>query len=288
MNENNKRIQKDLLENLKLNILTSSYTHCWDNWKEIDYVPDYNKFYFIVEGEGWLKINGSEYYPKPGQLFLMPAGVLQSYSSISSNTFKKYWCHFAAAISDIYLFDIIKTPCFIDVPDFEKVKNLFEELIKEHDNTRLHARFKEKALLLELISYFIENTNVDSLIFSDFSIMNNLNDVLKYIQEHSTENITVEQLAKRLHFHPNYFTKVFKKYMGMPPAQYVNKVRLEKAKYLLKTTGLQVNEIAEKTGFSDIYYFSKSFKHYTGFSPSDFRSIITTPKTGVNSRNSNS
>lgn len=273
MDENHYRFQKDFFANLQLNIITSAFTHCWNTWRETDYVPDYNKFYFIIDGEGWLKIGDTEYYPRPGQLFLMPAGVRQSYSTINSNTFLKYWCHFTAKIGDVNLFDIIKTPYYLDVPDVSKVKGLFAELIKEQDNHRLYARLREKALLNELISYFIENTNVDSLRFSSLSIMEKLNGILKYIEEHIDENISVEQLAGRLHFHPNYFTRVFKKYMGMPPIQYISKARLEKAKYLLRTTGLQISEIAEKTAFCDIYYFSKAFKNYTGFTPTDYRGI---------------
>jgi len=245
----------------------------WNDWSEFSYTPEYNKFYFICEGEGLIKIGDEEFYPQKGQLILMPAGVLQSYSTINKNTFKKYWCHFTAKIGDINIFDFMEVPYIIKVDDIDKLKNLFEELIALQENQTLFTLLKEKAILIEILAYYLEKAKVENFRFSKFSSIEKLNNVLKYIQDHISENITVEALANFVHFHPNYFTHIFKKYMGIPPIQYIIKIRFERAKYLLKTTELQINEIAIKTGFCDVFYFSKSFKNYSGYSPSDFRNI---------------
>jgi AraC family transcriptional regulator, arabinose operon regulatory protein len=105
MNDEKKLLIKDYLSNMKVGVSDIGYMKVTPEWRDIDYVPNYNKFYFICEGEGYLKINGVEYFPKPGQLFLMPSGVMQSYSIINENTFLKYWCHFTANIGDMNLFD---------------------------------------------------------------------------------------------------------------------------------------------------------------------------------------
>ena len=273
MESNNIQFQRDFLMNLQLSISIAAFTHCKENWRDTNFTPDYNKFYFICEGEGVIKIAEKEVFPKKGQMVFMPAGLLQSYSTINNNTFKKYWCHFNAKIGDINLFDFMDLPYIIEVEDNEKIEKLFKELIVTQENPKLYSLLKEKAILTELISYYIEKAKVDSFKSSKFSSIEKLNKVLKYIQEHISENITVETLANFVHFHPNYFTNIFKKYMGMPPIQYINKIRFERAKYLLKTTDLHINEIASRTGFCDIYYFSKFFKNYSGYSPSDFRNI---------------
>jgi mannose-6-phosphate isomerase-like protein (cupin superfamily) len=49
------------------------------SWRDIDHVPAYSKFYYILEGEGWLQVGGREFCPRPGQMALMPEGKLQSY-----------------------------------------------------------------------------------------------------------------------------------------------------------------------------------------------------------------
>ena len=81
------------------------------------------------------------------------------------------------------------------------------------------------------------------------------------------------ELAAVVHFHPNYFISFFKKYFGTSPLKYVNEARLNQAKRLLKSTDESVAQIAEETGFRDLYHFSKRFKASTGYSPSDFRKL---------------
>lgn len=269
----NKGFHEDFFTNMQIDIILSAHTHCGESWRDIDYLPEYNKFYLIEDGEGWLKIGDIEYYPKAGQMVLMPAGVQQSYSSISSNTFRKYWCHFTLQIGDVNLFDIIDIPYIVDVENFGKLKKLFKQLVHEQNSDTLYARLREKALLIEIVANYLEIANIHELRFFGASSLEKFKTILSYIRVHINEEISVEELAGRLHYNPNYFTRLFKKYTGMPPTQYIRKIRLDKAKVLLKTTDLQVSEIAIETGFCDIYYFSKSFKSYTGFSPTDYRMI---------------
>src|SRR5690242_5784985 len=98
MNDNEKHLIKSYLSNVQVNVTLAGYSNVGPEWRDIDYTPDYNKFYFICEGEGCLKIGDKEYLPKPGQMFLMPQGIQQSYFTINENSFTKYWCHFTAKI----------------------------------------------------------------------------------------------------------------------------------------------------------------------------------------------
>ena len=272
MPEMNNQFLKSNLDRLQVGIIHAAYTKCWSGWRELDFVPDYSKLYFICDGEGWMKIGNKEYYPAPGQLVLAPAGVMQSYSAINDNTYSKYWCHFTARIGDINLFDLVDVPRIINVDEKERITHLFEKMVLNHDKNSFSTLFEEKAALLDILSYYFENSA------SEMTLMNSahtsrMNDIIKYIQENLNFTITVEDLADTFHLHPNYFIKYFKKYTGASPIQYINKARIEKAKLLLKSTGLSITEISDKTGFGDIYHFSKSFKSYTGYSPSDFRKI---------------
>ena len=262
---------KNYLSNMQVNTTLAGYTHCWNEWRDLDYVPDYNKLYFIYSGEGWLKIDGRDYYPKPGQLFLMPKGIIQSYGTISENTFVKHWCHFTACVGDLNLFDIIHTPYFIDVENIPYLSGLFEQLEKNYTDNGLTAMLKAKSALYGIISYFIEHSSVEKIKTFDLPQTEKLNTILTYIDNHLADEITVEVLARIAYLHPNYFIRFFKKYTGNSPIHYINSVRLEKAKSLLAGTSMAIKEIAIITGFNDLFYFSKSIKAYTGFSPSEFR-----------------
>lgn len=266
-------VLEDFIANLRISIITVAYTHCSESWRDMDYIPNYNKFYFIESGEGWLKIGNEEFYPKPGQLFLMPAGVLQSFSAINSNAFTKYWCHFMMKFGDINFFDVLGVPWFVNVDGTEKMTEMFRDLLAEHNKSTLSACLREKAALLDIVSYYLETAGINDLKLS-LTSLEKFNNVLSYVQEHIHEDISLQALAEKFYYNPSYFTRMFKKYTGLAPTQYINKARLDRAKLLLKTTDLQIREISQKTGFCDVFYFSKSFKNYTGFSPSDYRQLV--------------
>jgi AraC family transcriptional regulator of arabinose operon len=261
---------KNYLSHLKVNLVVAAYTHCPVYWRDIDYIPDYNKFYFICDGEGWLKIGEQEFYPKPGQLFFMPAGIKQSYSTISDDAFTKYWCHFTAKIGDVNIYNFIKFPFFIDVVNKKEITNLFLKLISYYDSKELTSPLYAQAILIELFARFIENVSIDNLCLYPSVSIKKVDYILRYVRNNIHENFTIEQLAKMANFHPNYFIRFFKKHTGSSPISYINKMKMEKAKSLLTAREMNITEIAYSIGFNDVYHFSKTFKRYTGFSPTEF------------------
>ncbi|CAM3661953.1 isopeptide-forming domain-containing fimbrial protein [Marinicrinis lubricantis] len=65
---------RSYLSRLGLDVMVTEYTKVPVTWKELDFIPDYNRLYFITEGEGYIKVGDTEYYPGPGSLVLMPTG----------------------------------------------------------------------------------------------------------------------------------------------------------------------------------------------------------------------
>lgn len=95
--------------------------------------------------------------------------------------------------------------------------------------------------------------------------------ILDYIQSHYAEDLSNHSLAEIFNYHPNYIGQLITKCTGVPLHQYLLKVRIRQALYLLQTTELPVAEIAQQVGFQNASYFSQYFKKCTGYSPSAFR-----------------
>ena len=77
---------------------------------------------------------------------------------------------------------------------------------------------------------------------------------------------------RALGYHPDYFRRSFKRHTALSPLQYLNGLRIERAKVLLRLeSSLSVGEIAVRCGFSDPLYFSTAFKRHTGLSPLAYR-----------------
>lgn len=267
-----KTLLKNCLSNIAVDILVADFIKCPKSWREIDYTPSYNKFYYIIEGEGWLQIGEEIFYPKPGQLFMMPAGIKQSYSFVNENVFTKYWCHFDAFIGEANLFDIIKIPYFINGSDSRYLKERFSALVEHYRREDLTASIRMKSVLLDILAYYIESMAEDDIYMVASTSVEKLSHVIEYIDSHLSDNLSVEDLANRVHFHPNYFSRLFHNQIGCSPIQYISKRRLDKAKALLSSTAMTVTEIAESTGFKDVFYFSKTFKSSTGLSPTEYKS----------------
>lgn len=263
---------EQFLEDCSVAVLQAQLTHCWPDWAETNYTPEYNKLHFIQSGEGEFSINGAVYHPQPGEFLLMPAGTLQSYRSVNENCYVKYWCHFTAVSGGIRLFDALKTPLCVRASHPERVKAFYEELIEGTEHPSAFSQLRVKAALLELLAEFLTDAG-ENVGFSETLPVNKLTRLTGYISSHLKEEITLEELAAVVHFHPNYFISFFKKYFGTSPLKYVNEARLNQAKRLLKSTDESVAQIAEETGFRDLYHFSKRFKASTGYSPSDFRKL---------------
>ncbi|MGG1573484.1 response regulator transcription factor [Fictibacillus sp. NRS-1165] len=94
---------------------------------------------------------------------------------------------------------------------------------------------------------------------------------LHYIQQNYTSDLTLQKIADYSFISKNYFSLLFKKYMDQNFIDYVISLRVKKAEDLLANTSLKVYEVAHKSGFNDVKYFSKLFKKLTGLSPVDFR-----------------
>jgi AraC family transcriptional regulator of arabinose operon len=91
----------------------------------------------------------------------------------------------------------------------------------------------------------------------------------------------VENLAKQVYLHPNYFIVFFKGILGYSPIQYVNQRRMETAKGLLLQPECNVSAVASQVGMQ-IYYFSRMFKAHTGLTPSHYRKQAATFLTSGN------
>ncbi|OMF29417.1 hypothetical protein BK133_17945 [Paenibacillus sp. FSL H8-0548] len=95
--------------------------------------------------------------------------------------------------------------------------------------------------------------------------------IKQYIDEHYSEEITLESMASMAFMNPYYFSSFFKKHTKQNFKQYVTEVRMKHATDMLSLTDLMVYEIAEKVGYNNARHFSDMFKKMYGKLPNDYR-----------------
>jgi len=93
-----------------------------------------------------------------------------------------------------------------------------------------------------------------------------------YIRTNYKNELTLEDIAKSLNFSPDYLSRIYKKSTGKSPLKYLIHLRINEAKRLLTTNlDLDIKTIGELVGYTDQYYFSRTFKQHTDHYPSEYR-----------------
>lgn len=149
---------------------------------------------------------------------------------------------------------------------------------------RLHYKEIEIEIELEVEDYnefeSIEDLiNSMEIILSEMMISfkqtadqsNLIDDTLKYIQHHYTQNITLSYLADYFYVSKEHLSRSFKKKVGQTISEYITLLKMEQAKHLLKHSNRTIKEISRNVGYQDEKYFSKVFKKHYKCSPKEYR-----------------
>ncbi|WP_102345351.1 helix-turn-helix transcriptional regulator [Bacillus sp. Marseille-P3661] len=105
----------------------------------------------------------------------------------------------------------------------------------------------------------------------------NLQKCIEYISNYFHEDLSIKKVANKVHLSHTYFSRLFKKELGVSFVEYVTNIRIKRAKWLLANTNDTIESIAAQVGFNTPNYFSSIFKKNEGMSPSEYREehIIT-------------
>lgn len=115
-----------------------------------------------------------------------------------------------------------------------------------------------------------------ALAFRDSQTQNQYKTIIhrakKYIEGHYPDpDLSLIEVAAQVNLSPSHFSLVFSRETGETFKEYLTKIRIDRAKELLRTTGLKSFEVAYQSGYNDPHYFSYIFRKNTGLSPQQFR-----------------
>ncbi|WP_170289770.1 helix-turn-helix domain-containing protein [Cytobacillus depressus] len=151
--------------------------------------------------------------------------------------------------------------------------------VKEVLTTQLH--YAKELLALENLDQICQwlHEVIDQLldlILSNHneSSIKSVQKALFYINNHFTEEISLESVANQVHLSTNYFSHIFKKTTGSSFIEYLTHLRMDKAQSLLMDLTCTIYQISCDVGYSNPRYFSRVFKSYFGVTPSEFRNSM--------------
>jgi len=263
-----------------------------EKWNYPNVISPYYRIYYIDGGEGFIATKQEKIKLEQGYFYIIPSYIL---CHLFCNTYlSQYFLHFFEESESISLFEhnrkVIKVAANeTDTVNFKRLlqinpgrginrsdnptvyeKNMYYKSYQELNKTVSDSvYFETQGIILQMISRFLnahpfKNKNPDP-------VPSKILETIRYIQVNLSEELTVNYLSDRANLHPDYFSRLFLKYTGQRPSTYLHEKRIERAQYLIATTTLSYSEIAEKTGFENLSYFSKMFKRVTGLTPGEYR-----------------
>ena len=227
-----------------------------------------------LSGQGTLEYNNSSYSVKPGTLFWIDCTKPQYYyTSKDADHWHILWVHFYGPTAHSYYESFMEQNAgspliFSDIP--AKFSDILEKLIRlygSHSNS-LQDDIYASSLLTQLMVDCIRCTQKRK---SDKSTRRDyFSSIQSYIDENFQEDLNLDRLAQSFSINKYYLQKQFKKKTGLSPNEYLTRVRLEKAKNLLRTTNETMTQIAQEVGYT-ASYFDNVFKKYESVTPHIYR-----------------
>ena len=151
--------------------------------------------------------------------------------------------------------------------DWEQLELIVENRKKEQGEKL--ANYKKKDEILELwIEYAAKCEDEIEKLFETDDVVEG---VCRYLEQHYSEEISIADLSEEFFLAPNYIAKRFKEKKKVTILQYLENIRIGKAREYLKMTEYSVSEIAALVGYNDANYFTRAFRKVCDMSPREFR-----------------
>ncbi|MDR2463310.1 MAG: AraC family transcriptional regulator [Verrucomicrobiales bacterium] len=228
-----------------------------------------HKFHILLlpfTGELRLTTPGKRGKIRAGESWLVPFGSLCRYE-VLRGTAGMTWFHFDA--NDKLPFTHGGAPLRLDWPReiIDRMRFYFETLIREehhHDGA-----LREK--LYELIALELRRLTFDQRDAASAGAVSRIRRVWEELDQNLRHDWDVNAMARKANFSPSRFHALSVEYFGMTPHEKITRLRMNRARALLRLTNHKVETIAREMGYSTPFAFSKAFKKTTGASPQDYR-----------------
>lgn len=232
-------------------------------------------FVYIVRGRGRLWLDGDVHFAD--RFYVLHGGKGACLEIEAETAIEYYLILYKAVLPQNCLYDF-KLLMQSDNP-FEKAYSYTPydglallEFIQMMHRDWIQANKLDMLQVRGVFYQFVHRLFRQMLQSSEAISQNNLAEqVLRFLSDRYQEPKSMESLSLELNYSPQYLTRKFKEQTGFSPIEYVIKLRIEKAQFLLLTTDATLQEIALNVGYSDLFYFNRIFKKYAGIAPGKFR-----------------
>lgn len=156
----------------------------------------------------------------------------------------------------------------------QAIQSLVQRLIFLFTENHPSKDFFVRNMIQELIIRLLQQANRENYLEIEkdkFKGIKRIEHVSKHIRTHLSSDLSIEKLSSLACMSSSHFYKAFKNETGLSPTQFINKVRVEKAMSLLRTSDMDLTEVYMACGFNNRSYFNRMFKRYYKRNPGEIK-----------------
>ena len=249
-------------------------TKCGSSWAYDGSKPicdSFNRIYWLESGEARIEHDGAMHILRRGNLHVIPANSTGRYRC--AETMLLHWCHFnAQLLGGLELYDCAGFGYDVTIAKakWKEMDAKWRRLERLWGHETPKARFESNGILFGLLAEMASTAEESGDWFAKGSY-SRFEKIFAVIEQRMEEKIKVGELASLAGLQENYFTNLFKASFGVAPMAYLKRRRIRRAQLLLKSSAMQLKEIAEKCGFGSEYHLSAAFKETVGIAPGAYR-----------------
>lgn len=238
---------------------------------------------YLLQGSMEIIEDGIPYRIMPDQVFFLKSGIHhwgnKSFEIGSSWYYAHFYCDAPSSCMEelprgIYYDErvslkpsekdryFITLPKLINCEEKTQIKRNFEKMIEAH----IHGNIPQTSIRLWQIFLECAQNAQDDKVSNGYA-----EQIQNYVRQHYIDGFTSAQIQEACGLSYKYAGTLFKEMTGQTIKEYQCTLRLRKAEQLLKETNKSITEIAQLTGFSDVFYFSKIFHRKKGCPPGEYR-----------------
>ena len=260
------------LEEFEDNNMSRSHTH---NTFEL---------YFLMEGSRRLLLKNNFYRIKKGDILLISPGVMHKTLNTTPPEYKRLVINFPSRLIESIVTKsefaekfALKDAIIVTNPEaYDSITKTIEDLeqiIAEKGFENADFEIMTAAYIYKLLYLIVSGENVLTETKIQEKNSERISLILDFLNRNFTHQITLTQLSSKFFLSEFHLCRSFKKATGRTVVEYINYLRLEKAKLMLTETDKPIGEIAKMCGFKSQAHFNHIFREYEIYSPREYRAI---------------
>jgi AraC-like DNA-binding protein len=246
------------------------------SWRHGLRTIQHHSIWLIQKGKGIFTINGIHYPAEPGKIFFFTPGMVIERRTDPENPLEYYFLRFQYIVAYEEQEEWhTEVPAEQPFPmqgmyTIHNTAQLIQQMEQQFTMWKRRGHLtamRRKIALYEFFLTLIQDFRSQKQVGETTSVIEFTQD---YMINHYQEPLTLEGLAQMAGLSVSHYSRLFKKYTGYSPIDYLTHVRMDRAKELLVLSDYKLKPIAGSVGYADEFYFSRIFKKIVGVSPRDY------------------